>query len=111
MKKNKLDKSWTSTANSDVIQNILDMREHDVPYHVRTSIDLKLFVGLWYSVKMQSTKTPVITRKQDMLAFPVHLDRIHNLSVTFYCLVTSRLAPQRSDVRLISFAGHLRFGL
>ena len=27
---------------------IVDIREHDMPHHVRTSIDKELFVGSWY---------------------------------------------------------------
>ena len=26
---------------------IVDIREHDMPHHVRTSIDKELFVGSW----------------------------------------------------------------
>lgn len=29
---------------SDQLDNIIDMREYDVPYHVRLSIDLKIHV-------------------------------------------------------------------
>jgi len=29
---------------------IVDIREHDMPHHVRTSIDKELFVGSWYTV-------------------------------------------------------------
>lgn len=29
---------------SDQIDNVVDMREYDVPYHVRLSIDLKIHV-------------------------------------------------------------------
>lgn len=29
---------------SDQLDNIVDMREYDVPYHVRLSIDLKIHV-------------------------------------------------------------------
>ena len=29
---------------SEQIDNIIDMREYDVPYHVRVSIDLKIHV-------------------------------------------------------------------
>ena len=30
---------------------IIDLREHDIPYHLRVCIDLKLRAGLWYSVQ------------------------------------------------------------
>jgi DNA polymerase epsilon subunit 1 len=30
---------------------IVDLREHDIPYHLRVCIDLKLRAGLWYTVQ------------------------------------------------------------
>jgi len=41
-----------------------------VPYHVRVSIDLKLFVGLWYNVQFRGTETPVLTRRVDLIETP-----------------------------------------
>jgi DNA polymerase epsilon subunit 1 len=43
-----------------------------VPYHVRVSIDKKLFVGLWYSVKLQIgiSHSPVIYRRTDIIESP-----------------------------------------
>ncbi|XP_018496572.1 DNA polymerase epsilon catalytic subunit A [Galendromus occidentalis] len=90
VKKNKLDKTSAAGANSDVLKNILDMREHDVPYHVRVSIDLKLFVGLWYTVKVQHSKSPIITRKQDLLATP-------DICVLAYDIETSKLPLKFPD--------------
>lgn len=72
VKKNKLDNVATATvAPTEPTQNILDIREHDVPYHVRASIDLKLFVGLWYSIRMQGGTTPIISKREDLLTTPV----------------------------------------
>lgn len=34
----------TSKKMADQLDNIVDMREYDVPYHVRLSIDLKIHV-------------------------------------------------------------------
>ncbi|KAB7504214.1 DNA polymerase epsilon catalytic subunit A [Armadillidium nasatum] len=56
--------------NQDHFQNLLDIREYDVPYHVRVSIDLKIFVGLWYAVKCGGSKPPIITRREDILVWP-----------------------------------------
>ena len=33
------------------VYNFEDIREHDVPYHVRVSIDKSIYVGSWYQVK------------------------------------------------------------
>lgn len=41
-----------------------------MPYHVRVSIDLKIFVGLWYAVKCGGSKPPMITRREDILVWP-----------------------------------------
>lgn len=42
---------------------ILDIREYDVPYHVRVSIDLKIFCGMWYDTEIQD-EIKNITRVQ-----------------------------------------------
>lgn len=39
---------------------ITDIREYDVPYHVRVSIDLKIFCGMWYDVE-NSGKTKTLS--------------------------------------------------
>lgn len=49
---------------------LLYSREYDVPYHVRVSIDCKIFVGLWYSVRGGGTGPPIITRREDLLVWP-----------------------------------------
>ena len=46
-------------------------REHDVPYHVRVSIDLKLNVGHWYSVRGRGSSAPEIKRREDLVDRPV----------------------------------------
>ncbi|CAH0549983.1 unnamed protein product [Brassicogethes aeneus] len=57
---------------SDQMENIMDIREYDVPYHVRVSIDLKIFCGSWYSVKCKSSSTeqPIITARPDLIERP-----------------------------------------
>ena len=47
-------------------------REYDVPYHVRVSIDLKIFCGMWYTVRGNATATslPVITPRKDIIERP-----------------------------------------
>ncbi|XP_064211685.1 DNA polymerase epsilon catalytic subunit 1 isoform X2 [Tribolium castaneum] len=62
----------TTKTNTDQMENILDIREYDVPYHVRVSIDLKIFCGLWYTVKCKgaTTEPPVITLRPDLIERP-----------------------------------------
>ncbi|KAL2298672.1 hypothetical protein Nmel_015678 [Mimus melanotis] len=53
------------------MDNIVDMREYDVPYHVRLSIDLKIHVAHWYNVRYQgNTYPPEITRRDDLVERP-----------------------------------------
>ncbi|KAJ8965898.1 hypothetical protein NQ314_003839 [Rhamnusium bicolor] len=58
-------------VNSDQMENILDIREYDVPYHVRVSIDLKVFCGSWYTIKTKGAgSTPLITLRDDLIERP-----------------------------------------
>ena len=45
-------------------------REYDVPYHTRVSIDLSIFVGLWYEVKVETCGV-VIDARPDIVDRPV----------------------------------------
>ncbi|KAK9466183.1 hypothetical protein V1512DRAFT_279446 [Lipomyces arxii] len=40
----------THTREVDVTEHIFDIREYDVPYHVRTSVDKDIRIGKWYTV-------------------------------------------------------------
>lgn len=51
---NSADEERTHKSISDQLDNIVDMREYDVPYHVRLSIDLKIHV-----VKLDSCPSDV----------------------------------------------------
>ena len=50
---------------------IPSFREHDVPYHVRVSIDLKINIGHWYSVRGRGSSPPEIKRREDLVDRPV----------------------------------------
>lgn len=56
----------------DYYDSILDMREYDVPYHVRVSIDLRIFCGQWYNIRCRggNLDLPVITARPDILERP-----------------------------------------
>lgn len=56
----------------DYMDCIMDIREHDVPYHVRVSIDLKIFCGQWYNIRCRSggMELPIITPRPDILERP-----------------------------------------
>uniref|UniRef100_A0A182JCC0 DNA polymerase epsilon catalytic subunit n=1 Tax=Anopheles atroparvus TaxID=41427 RepID=A0A182JCC0_ANOAO len=63
-----------TNQNVDFYDYIEDMREHDVPYHVRVSIDLNIFCGTWYTVRCRggvgSEEPPIITPRPDILDRP-----------------------------------------
>ncbi|EDW38877.1 GL13784 [Drosophila persimilis] len=55
----------------DYMDCIMDIREHDVPYHVRVSIDLRIFCGLWYNIRCRSgVEMPHISPRPDILDRP-----------------------------------------
>ncbi|KAI9558619.1 hypothetical protein GHT06_015407 [Daphnia sinensis] len=55
---------------ADTMDNIIDIREYDVPYHIRVSIDMNICVGLWYVVKFKGSETMSITRRDDIIDTP-----------------------------------------
>ncbi|ORX60308.1 hypothetical protein DM01DRAFT_1300034 [Hesseltinella vesiculosa] len=54
----------------ETLENIIDIREYDVPYYVRVAIDLDIRVGLWYNVKALDSGTTTFTRRTDMVHRP-----------------------------------------
>ncbi|XP_030369181.1 DNA polymerase epsilon catalytic subunit A [Scaptodrosophila lebanonensis] len=55
----------------DYMDCIMDIREHDVPYHVRVSIDLRIFCGQWYNIRCRSgDEMPLVTARPDILDRP-----------------------------------------
>ncbi|KYN42982.1 DNA polymerase epsilon catalytic subunit A [Trachymyrmex septentrionalis] len=66
----------------DHMDNILDIREHDVPHHVRVSIDANIFCGIWYSVKSRGSEPPIITRKEDMIEPPEPIVLAYDIETT-----------------------------
>uniref|UniRef100_A0A1I7SFS8 DNA polymerase epsilon catalytic subunit n=1 Tax=Bursaphelenchus xylophilus TaxID=6326 RepID=A0A1I7SFS8_BURXY len=51
----------------DLIDYIIDIREYDLPYHMRVCVDNKIFAGLWYTVQCLNPETqkPSIVRNTD----------------------------------------------
>ncbi|EPY88299.1 polymerase (DNA directed), epsilon [Camelus ferus] len=65
------DEEEASKKIADQSDNIVDMREYDVPYHIRLSIDLKIHVAHWYNVRYRGNAFPVeITRRDDLVERP-----------------------------------------
>ncbi|KAJ8941928.1 hypothetical protein NQ318_013261 [Aromia moschata] len=68
---NNVDSVQINKGRSFQMDNILDIREYDVPYHVRVSIDLKVFCGSWYTIKSRgSAANPIITLRSDIIERP-----------------------------------------
>lgn len=64
---------------SDQLDNIVDMREYDVPYHVRLSIDLKIHV-----VKIDLCHPHVLGNLLDAgLIFPISISQAHWYNVRY----------------------------
>ena len=60
-----MEPAYTTAKITDQMENIRDIREHDVPYHVRVAIDLRLNVGHWYYVRGRGSEPPVIRLVED----------------------------------------------
>ncbi|KAG5420383.1 POL2 [Candida metapsilosis] len=54
---------------SDPSQLISDIKEYDVPYHVRVSIDKQVRVGKWYHVYAKHSKVDIVEDKEKVV-FP-----------------------------------------
>uniref|UniRef100_A0A452R0R6 DNA polymerase epsilon catalytic subunit n=1 Tax=Ursus americanus TaxID=9643 RepID=A0A452R0R6_URSAM len=66
-----IDEEEASKKVTDQLDNVVDMREYDVPYHIRLSIDLKIHVAHWYNVRYRGSAFPVeISRRDDLVERP-----------------------------------------
>ena len=61
----------TGDAPSNQTDNVIDIREYDVPYHVRVAIDNKINVGHWYNVRGRGSQPPEILLVEDEPDRPV----------------------------------------
>ncbi|XP_069115944.1 LOW QUALITY PROTEIN: DNA polymerase epsilon catalytic subunit A-like [Argopecten irradians] len=64
------DNNRNSKKMVDQMDNLMDIREYDVPYHVRVSIDLKINVGHWYSVRGRGSLPVEIRPREDLVDRP-----------------------------------------
>lgn len=55
------------TIAGEAAEQVVDIREYDLPYHMRVCIDKRIFAGLWYDVRGvdPATQLPRITRNPD----------------------------------------------
>ena len=72
-----------SDQNQDYMDFIMDIREHDVPYHVRVSIDLEIFCGLWYNIKCRGgSELPIISQRPDVIERPDPIVLAYDIETT-----------------------------
>ncbi|XP_070548417.1 DNA polymerase epsilon catalytic subunit A-like isoform X2 [Ptychodera flava] len=79
------DESSTGSASNklnDQLDNIIDIREYDVPYHVRVAIDKQIHVGHWYAVKGRGTLPAEITQRDDLLDRPDPIVMAYDIETT-----------------------------
>ncbi|KAI7849576.1 hypothetical protein BDC45DRAFT_551393 [Circinella umbellata] len=63
--------SMSSRKNyNEAIDNIIDIREYDVPYYVRVAIDINIRVGMWYTAKALPDETVVLNKREDLVQRP-----------------------------------------
>ncbi|CAH3120153.1 unnamed protein product [Pocillopora meandrina] len=72
----------TNRRSTDQMANIIDIREYDVPYHVRVAIDLRIFVGHWYDVKVRGGIHAEIRRREDLLDRPEPIVLAYDIETT-----------------------------
>ncbi|PBC29548.1 DNA polymerase epsilon catalytic subunit A [Apis cerana cerana] len=66
----------------DFTDNILDIREYDVPHHIRVSIDMKICCGSWYTIKTRGNDVPLITKKDDIIVPPDPIVLAYDIETT-----------------------------
>ena len=54
----------------DYIDKIIDIREYDVPYHIRVAIDNEIRVAFWYDLDLDGTCIKQMTHKREKLDKP-----------------------------------------
>ena len=93
------------TVRTNPLENLVDIREHDLPLHVRVSIDRAIFVGTWYAVKCRGTsEEPVITKREDLIERP-------DCIVLAFDIETTKLPLKFPDPNLDQVRSFLSYGL
>ncbi|GAB6019923.1 hypothetical protein CHUAL_001454 [Chamberlinius hualienensis] len=87
------EKMFSTKTLSDHTQSMLDIREYDVPYHVRVSIDLKIFVAHWYAVRIIGNFNPEIIRRDDIIDWP-------DITVLAFDIETTKLPLKFPDANI-----------
>ncbi|VDN28489.1 unnamed protein product [Gongylonema pulchrum] len=71
------------TDEGGIMEKIIDLREHDLLYHMRVCIDLEIFVGVWYSVTGRDLdRKPAIKRHPTLIDPPEPVILAYDIEVT-----------------------------
>ncbi|KAH8865564.1 DNA polymerase epsilon catalytic subunit A [Schistosoma japonicum] len=93
----------------DPLDNLLDLRESDVPYLTRVCIDLNIYAGCWYSTICRPGQLPEIKRHEDTVAWPDPVVLAFDIETTKMPLKFPD--PENDQIIMISYmldgAGHL----
>ncbi|KAI9594971.1 hypothetical protein BDF19DRAFT_465848 [Syncephalis fuscata] len=63
------DTTISKRSATEILDNVIDIREYDIPYYVRVAIDNDIRVGLWYDVKALNG-TITLTHRPDLVKRP-----------------------------------------
>lgn len=77
---------------SQYLSKIIDIREYDVPYHIRVSIDNELRCSFWYEVELEG---PMMTKFTHL---KTKLDKA-DLRILAFDIETSKAALKFPDSR------------
>lgn len=98
-------KSTNLSKATDALDYLIDIREYDVPYLTRVSIDLGIFAAHWYTIKCRPGHPPEFSRTEETVAWPEPV-------VLAYDIETTKLPLKFPDVSIdqveILFAQVLR---
>ncbi|CAL8098256.1 unnamed protein product [Calicophoron daubneyi] len=57
-------------SRGDPMDNLIDIRESDVPYLMRVCIDLNVFAGCWYTARCRPSQPVELLKYEDTVAWP-----------------------------------------
>ena len=84
-----LQQQISTGSKSNPMDLLVDMREHDMPLHVRVSIDKSIFVGSWYDVICKgNSEEPSIVKREDLIERPDSPSAKENSLPCFFSLFT-----------------------
>ncbi|OQV25773.1 DNA polymerase epsilon catalytic subunit A [Hypsibius exemplaris] len=67
-----LESDYGSDYRAEPSEHLIDIREYDVPFHMRVAIDKEIFAGHWYTVRPTpgGCTTPEVRLRKDILGWP-----------------------------------------